>query len=458
MNRLLNTFITFSGVACLCEAAEISDSMARLHWKGDEAGKPVRWTTVLAASELSIAGGPSRDGKRLEAVIFQHPSGTNLAGRPVNQIRLRDGGSIGGLVTRMASGKVEVESVGGNHFDLPETLIRSIRWTDAPAGVSYEGPYTADRWIVGGVATSRAGPTSSEPAWKLIDGVFVSQGKGTLACECDMPPVARVEFDLYWRNRPRFRMTFFQRDMVNYTDGEGFHFFSSGSGSIYAVTRGRDPRKGIKMERRDVPSMVNGNHARLDFRVNSHTGEGWLFADGEEIRHWTDLGYAGAGTGLMFLNYHSETRLGVANVRVSEWDGRTVHAPNPTGKTKTMIFRNGDKTETSRLSMTDTNLTFALTDSRITIPTTRVAQIFLPGHWETDEGEESVWIHFLPDGWMRGRSLAYSDGLLTWQSVLTRKNHHSPIRRIRGLHFRRDKPVMDLSWYLPTMPPLRDAE
>ena len=85
------------------------------------------------------------------------------------------------------------------------------------------------------------------------------------------------------------------------------------------------------MERRDVPSMVNGNHARLDFRVNSHTGEGWLFADGEKSG-WTDLGYAGAGTGLMFLNYHSETRLGVANVRVSEWDGRTVHAPNPTGK------------------------------------------------------------------------------------------------------------------------------
>lgn len=434
--------------------ADLRSVESRLHWE-DGKSLDVQLESISSDRRLTTAAG-ELNVEGLSALIFRHPANTNALARPVTLVELRDGGRIGGAVRRMDREFVVFDSAAGERFELPTTAVKSIRWTDTPTGVSFEGSFNTNKWVVGRKESSPL--EASEPAWSFEDGIYVSQGRGTLTCECDMPLVARVEFDLHWQDKPRFRLAFFARDSLNYVDSEGYHFFSSGSGSIYAMTRGRNPTKGIKMTRANIPSMVSSNYVRLDFRVNSQSGEGWLFANGKEIRHWTDLGYSGVGTGLMFFNYHAATRIGIANLRVSEWDGRTAHPPEPSSRLQTVVFRNGDTMETTKLSLAGTNATFRFNDSMITIATDRLAQIYLPGYLNVIPSADTVWVHSLQGDWIRGEIEALDNGFLHWRDGLTRTRRKTSIRHIRGIHYAQQKPVMDLLWYLPKMRPPRETE
>jgi hypothetical protein len=387
----------------------------------------------------------------LKAFILNRTPPTNGPARPPNHIDLRDGTVISGQLLSIDESTLRVRPVYCDAVTIDRAEVTSVRWTAPASGISYEGLYTTNRWIISPLEDRENPVAKPGLAWKLEDGIFVSQGRGTLACEANMPTIARVEFDLHWRKKPQFRLAFFARDTEHYSYSEGYRFYSPGNGILFAVTRGNQPRQAVILSKAPVPAFVGSNYVHLDFRLNSQTGEGWLFADGKKIRHWTDLGYSGAGTAVMFYNFNAQNRLGVANLRVAKWDGRTAHDPPPSQRRHTIVFRNGDTVETEKLTLTGTNLTFRFHDRPLTIPADRAAQIFMPLS-RSARPAHSPWIQFLHGDWIRAAIVAITDDAVTWRHHSANTAHTTPLSQIRGLHFATEKPVMDLSWYLPTMP------
>lgn len=375
-------------------------------------------------------------------LMFAPPASTNAVPTPSNRLQLTDGSRISGTVRSMDQHTLTIEPAYAPPLTIPRTTVTSLRRTDLAQGVTYEGPYRTNDWIISPL------PGTNTPSWIYRDGMFLARGHGTLARETGMSTIARVEFDLYWSHKPRFRVNFFARETHQLSFSEGYVFYSPGHGTIFAMTRSADPRQKVDIRRADIPALVSSNYVHLDFRLNSQRGEGWLFADGRMIRHWTDLGISGAGQAVVFQNFDQETRLAIANLRVSEWDGRTSVDPPPTGKLTTIVFKNGDTVRTRRAEITGTNLTFTFNNAPLTVPAARVAKILSPPAPPSRAGLPT-WIQFVHGDWIRAEILQVKDDELHWRRTGAPHPVTSPMNQIRGIHIGREKPVLDLSWYFP---------
>jgi hypothetical protein len=414
---------------------------ARLH----QAGLPPVQGELLRLEPPTNIVFRSDEGVRtngFQALIFSPPEAEDAAPPPA-RVRLSDGSRIGGRLLSLDMETVELAPRHSPPLKLPRAEITRLRWTDPAQGVRHEGPTGTNKWVI-----SDLPGRSGEPSWIFRDGLFLARGVGTVALDTGMSTVARVEFDLHWTDRPRFRANFFSRETAQLSFSEGYVFYSPGHGTIFAMTRSSDPRQGIDIRRVDIPSLVSSNYAWLDFRLNSQKGEGWLFADGRLVRHWTDLGISGAGQAVVFQNFSAETRLGIANLRVSDWDGRTSLDPPPQGNLTTIVFKNGDTVQADRPTVSGTNLTFRFNNEPLTVPVGRVAQIHPPPPPESGEGPPT-WIHFVRGDWVRAELLGLEVEGLRWRRAGTSGSLVSHLDHIRGLHVGRFKPVMDLSWYFP---------
>jgi hypothetical protein len=394
---------------------------------------------------------PARSIPREELLAILNTSiSTSRSVRPENRLELAGGQVLSGRLVAIERERVTLETGIAGELSVPRGAVKSVRWTGKRSDVQYEGPFSTNDWFISDLP--RKDQAQRRPSWEFHDGIFLSQGKGTLSVECDMPTVARVEFDLYWRTPPRIRIACYVRDVMNYVDSEGYHFYSSGKGAIYALSRGGNPGRAVTVPRGMVSEFTNANQVHLDFRLNSQNGEGWLFANGREIKRWTDLGYSGVGMGVMFYSYRSEARLGVANLRVSQWDGRTTVIEEAPVKSSLVLFRNGDRMESEALLSAAGSLNFNYRGDELRVPLDRVAEIHQAGTAEsTDAQALQSWIQFANGDWLRAEVLAWHADLIEWRSPLAGRQK-SPLALVRGIHFTRAKPVLDLSWYLPKSP------
>jgi hypothetical protein len=403
---------------------------ARLH-RANETPAAGQLLSFLPPTNITFRTAAGLRTNGFHALIFAPPESTNTAPAP-NRLRLHDGSIISGTLRAMDPDRVTIAPPHSPPLTFPRSAVASLRWTDLAQGVRYEGPNGTSGWIV-----SALPGTNDTPSWILRDGLYLAQGRGTLARESGMSTVARVEFDLHWNDKPRFRLNFFSRETDQLSFSEGYVFYSPGHGTIFAMTRSSDPRQKIDIRRVDIPSLVSSNYAHLDFRLNSQKGEGW-----------TDLGISGAGQAIVFQNFDQDTRLAIANLRVSDWDGRTSVDPPPTGKLTTIVFKNGDSVKAEQPIVSGTNITFQFNGAPLTLPTERIAQIHPPPAQQTENGPPT-WIQFVRGDWIRAEILGISDSALHWRRPGTPGEILSPLLHIRGLHHGRDKPVMDLSWYFP---------
>ena len=418
-----------------------SQIAARLHQSG-RAPVTGQLTSFVPPTNITFRAGDTLHTNGFQALIFNPPE-TGASVPPPNRLRLTDGSHVSGTLLSMNEAGIVIAPDHSPPLRLPRSSVASLRWTERARGVTYEGPTGTNDWTI-----SDLPETNGEPSWIQRDGLLLARGKGTLARDCGMSTVARVEFDLYWLDQPRFRLNFFSRELNQLSFSEGYVFYSPGHGTIFAMTRSSDPRQKVVIRRVDIPALVTSNYVHLDFRLNSQRGEGWLFADGNLVRHWTDLGISGAGQAVVFQNFDHETRLAVANLRVSDWDGRTAVDPPPDGRLTTIVFKNGDTVRARNPTITGTNVTFQFNNAPLTVPAGRVAQIHPPPSPPSSAGP-STWIQFIQGDWIRAEILALDPGRIRWRRDPDSPPVESDLVHIRGIHFAREKPVMDLSWYFP---------
>lgn len=249
-------------------------------------------------------------------------------------------------------------------------------------------PAGAEAVLAGRVAA--AAPGGANAAWTFRDGAYYSTGVGTLGRECHLPTKARVEFDLAWKGQPYFRFSFFTRSTEHYDYSDGWQFYTSSSGYIYSMRRsgmGATSSSGAR-----VPQMLAKNSVRFTFLVNTEKETVTLMADGERVHEWKNLGSPGPGTGIVFYNYNTSSRVRISDIRVSPWDGRERDAAPPgapgddpeklvevpPADSAVVEFVNNDRATGTLHGIRDGKLAFNPAGTRLDIPLARAALISFP--------------------------------------------------------------------------------
>jgi hypothetical protein len=245
----------------------------------------------------------------------------------------------------------------------------------------------AEGALAGRIATM----ANANAAWQFRDGAYYSTGVGTLGRECQLPTKARIEFDLAWKGQPYFRFSFFTRSTEHYDYSDGWQFYTSSSGYIYSMRRsgmGATSSSGAR-----VPQMLAKNSVRFTFLVNTEAETVVLLADGEKVHEWKSLGSPGPGTGIVFYNYNSSSRVRLSDIRVAPWDGRERDAAEPPGTPGTdpdklvevppadsalVEFANRDRATGTLHGIRDGKLAFNPAGTRLDIPLARAALISFP--------------------------------------------------------------------------------
>lgn len=246
----------------------------------------------------------------------------------------------------------------------------------------------AEPALVGRAAANAS--ASPGAAWTFRDGAYYSASVGTLGRECQLPTKARIEFDLAWKGQPFFRFSFFTRSTEHYDFSDGWQFYTSSSGYIYSMRRsgmGATSSSGAR-----VPQMLAKSSVRLTFLLNTEKETTVLLADGEKVHEWKGMGSPGNGTGVVFYNYNSNSRVRVSDIRVAPWDGRE-HDAEPLGAPGTdpdklvevpppdsavVEFVNQDRATGTLHGIRNGRLTFNPAGTRLEIPLARAALIAFP--------------------------------------------------------------------------------
>lgn len=243
--------------------------------------------------------------------------------------------------------------------------------------------------VLAGRAAVAGTPATNAP-WQFRDGAYFSTGVGTLGRECHLPTKARIEFDLAWKGQPYFRFSFFTRSTEHFDYSDGWQFYTSSQGYIYSMRRsgmGATSSSGAR-----VPQMLAKNSVRFTFLVNTEKETVTLLADGERVHEWKNLGSPGPGTGIVFYNYNSSSRVRVSDIRVSPWDGRERDAAPPgapgddpeklvevpPADSAVVEFVNNDRATGTLHGIRDGKLAFNPAGTRLDIPLARAALISFP--------------------------------------------------------------------------------
>lgn len=252
---------------------------------------------------------------------------------------------------------------------------------------NFAAPAGAEAALAGRAAIVGAAPG---PAWQFRDGAYYSTGVGSLGRECHLPTKARIEFDLSWKGQPYFRFSFFTRSTEHYDYNDGWQFYTSSSGYIYSMRRsgmGATSSSGAI-----VPQMLAKNTVRFTFLVNTEKETVTLLADGGRVHEWKNLGSPGPGTGIVFYNYNSTSRVRLSDIRIAPWDGRERDAalpgvpgddPDkfvevPPADSAMVEFVNRDSATGTLHGIREGKLAFNPAGTRLEIPVARAALISFP--------------------------------------------------------------------------------
>ncbi len=241
--------------------------------------------------------------------------------------------------------------------------------------------------VLQGPAATEA-QAATHPAWNFREGAFYSAGVGTLGRECQLPSLARIEFDLAWKGQPYFRFSFFTRSVDHFDFGDGWQFYSSSSGFLYPMRRaglGAAGSGGVR-----VPQMLAKNSVRFTFLVNTEKASVILLADGEKLQEWRNLGHPGDGTGMIFYNYNPNSQIRVGEIHITPWNGKFQSSPatstepaatgtppveTPAENTALVEFVNQDRATGALHGIRDGKLLLNAAGAQLEVPLARASQI-----------------------------------------------------------------------------------
>lgn len=321
------------------------------------------------------------------------------------RLRFANGDEVSGELVALDEGSVEINTWFAGRLRAARSALTAIAVAGPGNAVLYEGPDAADGWkfsgsvmmggrvfgggfggpviiengvvIQGGGAAARGGATN---VWQVRNRALVGSGSGTAGREFNLPPVARIEFDLAWRQSPtmRFAVCTDVVDRMDYSSGYQFYIANS---YVYLYRRsGADGGQVFAAnENARIPQMAMRNRVHLEFRVNKEKETVALLADGQPVKTWRVTGPQPEGNGLLFISQRTDSTLRISNLRVSAWDGRDqLAAPTNSFTEPILHLANTDRVTGKIEGVRNGKLALVTEAGRLDIPLQRTAHIFFP--------------------------------------------------------------------------------
>ena len=296
-------------------------------------------------------------------------------------VRLTNGDELSGNLKSLDEQQLVLETWFAGTLTFPRPRIASVRPAGPTPRAVFAGPDGLEGWTMG---KSLPGALNSGQ-WHFVNGAFVASQPASIARDVKLPPSSTLEFDLAWRGQFALAIALYTDSLqpvrLAQTADEppfgGFYSLQLNSFSTQLLlVRHKDAVRQLGMV--VSPTLQQTNQARIAIKSSREQKTITLLINGTVVKQWLDPeGFGGEGTGIRLVN-QSQGPMRLANLRVSEWDGRleeTVAPLVPNVKDDVGRLVNRDSVAGRVVELKDGKLRFAVADNFVSIPLDRVAQV-----------------------------------------------------------------------------------
>ena len=288
---------------------------------------------------------------------------------PTCRFEFKNGDELMGNIRSLADGQLRFQSWFGDDIQAALPTLEAILFSARGYNLLYEGPTGTNGWRIG----------RNPRSWEYKDGAFVANGADLLGRDFGLSGSSSLEFDLSWNSAFSLSITLYAQviDRFDYSSSAYLLYLGTGSVSVQRVQAGAGA---IMLGQAQIPEMLRRNKMRFEIRCNKEDATISLYADGKFIQRWKDSspgGFVAKGGGIVFFSQVDTRALRLANIRVSEWDGRfepDAMASLPTDA-DIVFLANRDKVFGKVLAIEPNRATVEAKQTKLDIPLERITQI-----------------------------------------------------------------------------------
>lgn len=296
-------------------------------------------------------------------------------------VRLTNGDELSGNLKSLDEQQLVLETWFAGTITLPRARVASVR----PAGMTprtvFAGPDGIEGWTMGkGLAGVLAGGE-----WHFVNGAFVATQPASIARDVKLPPSSSLEFDLAWQGQFALAIALYTDSLqpvrlAQTADEPPFGGFYSLQLNSYStqllLVKHKEAVRQLGMA--VIPQLQQTNRARIGIRTSREQKTITVLINGVVAKQWVDTeGFGGVGTGIRLV-HQGQGPMRLANIRVSEWDGRldeTVTPLVPNVKNDVGRLVNRDSVAGRLVAVKDAKFRFAVADNFIEVPMDRIGQV-----------------------------------------------------------------------------------
>ena len=304
-------------------------------------------------------------------------------------VRLTNGDELPGNLKALDEKQVVLETWYAGTLTLPRAKVAALR----PAGLSpravFAGPDGLDGWTMGKALAGNVTPGQ----WHFANGAFVATQPASIARDVKLPPSSSLEFDLAWQGSFALAIALYTDSLqpvrlAQTADEPPFGGFYSLQLNSYStqllLVRHKEAVAQLGMA--VIPMLQQTNRARVAIKSNREQKSITLLLNGVVAKQWVEPEkFGGEGTGIRLV-HQGQGPMRIANLRVTEWDGRLEETvaplvPNVANDVGRLVNR--DSVAGRLVEWKDGKFHFAVGDKAIEVPLDRVAQV----DFATDRGQ-----------------------------------------------------------------------
>lgn len=295
--------------------------------------------------------------------------------------RLTNGDELAGNLLSLDDKQLVLATWYAGTLTLPRGQVASLRPLGLAPQVVFEGPTGLDGWTMG--KSVLVGAVASH--WQYQNGAFVASQPASIARDVKLPANASLEFDLAWRGSFALAVALYTDSLhpvrlAQTADEAPFcPFYSLQLNSYSTQLLHVKHQEGARQAGMAViPMLQQTNQARVAIKCSREQKTITLFLNGVLAKQWHDpAGFGGEGTGIRLV-HQGQGPIRLANLRVTEWDGRLEEQAAPVAaNVQDDVCRlvNRDALAGTAKSFRDGRLTFATADRPVEVPLARIAQV-----------------------------------------------------------------------------------
>jgi hypothetical protein len=296
-------------------------------------------------------------------------------------VRFTNGDELAGNLKSLDEKEVALETWYAGTLTLPRAKVAALR----PAGpwprAIFAGPDSLDGWTMG----KGLGGGVAAGEWHFVNGAFVATQSASIARDVKLPPNSSLEFDLAWQGQFALAIALYTDSLqpvrlAQTADEPPFGGFYSLQLNSYStqllLVKHKEAVRQLGMA--VIPQLQQTNRAQIAIKSSREHKTITLLINGVLAKQWGEPeAFGGQGTGIRLV-HQGQGPLRVANLRVTEWDGRleeTVAPLVPNADNDVGRLVNRDSVAGRLVEWKDGKLHFAVGDRAVEVPLDRIAQV-----------------------------------------------------------------------------------